>query len=152
VVVVVGLTVTATPLVAARLPGVMTPVPFAKTPVRAALAPSAMEVGFAVKLLIDGGGGVSVLADPVPQAVKPAKPSPRVMASGVRTRRRFMDTPFPGQERFSQERSLCNGPFANQRLSAGHAQRVPFGEKVSKDGDFTKGLFRRVLSVKAWGC
>jgi hypothetical protein len=53
VVVVVGLTVTAAPLVAGRLPGVITPVPFAKTPVRAALDAPAMEVGFAVKLAID---------------------------------------------------------------------------------------------------
>jgi hypothetical protein len=55
VVVVVGLTVTATPLLAARLPGVITPVPFAKTPVRAALAGAVMEVGFAVKLVIEAG-------------------------------------------------------------------------------------------------
>jgi len=37
VVVVVGLTETAVPLVAARLPGVMTPVPLANTPVNVAL-------------------------------------------------------------------------------------------------------------------
>jgi hypothetical protein len=53
----VGLTVTPAPLVAARLPGVMTPVPFAKTPVRVALDPPVMEVGFAVKLVFEGGGG-----------------------------------------------------------------------------------------------
>jgi hypothetical protein len=93
VVVVVGFTVTAVPLVAGRLPGVMTPVPFAKTPVRVALDPFVMEVGFAVKLLIEGGGGVGVLDDPPPQAVKPAKPRLRVMASGARTRRRFMGFP-----------------------------------------------------------
>jgi len=52
----VGLMVTAVPLVAGRLPGVMTPVPFAKTPVRVAVVPSVMEVRFAVKLVIEGGG------------------------------------------------------------------------------------------------
>jgi hypothetical protein len=90
-VVVVGLTVTAAPLLAGRLPGEMTPVPFAKTPVRVALDPSVMEVGFAVKLVIEGdGGGVWALDDPPPQPVKPARPRLRVMASGARTRRRFM--------------------------------------------------------------
>ena len=91
-VVAVGLTVTPGPLVAGRLPGVMTPVPFAKTPVRVALDPSVMEVGFTVKLVIEGG--VWVLDDPLPQPVKPARPRLRVMASGVRTRRCFMG--FPG--------------------------------------------------------
>ena len=52
--VVVGLTVTPTPLVAARLPGVMTPVPFAKTPVRVALDPVVIVVGLPMKLVIVG--------------------------------------------------------------------------------------------------
>ena len=49
-----GLTLTATPLVAGRLPGVMTPVPFAKTPVRKVLPPVVMVVALEVKLLIVG--------------------------------------------------------------------------------------------------
>jgi hypothetical protein len=94
VVVAVGLTFTATPLVAGRLPGVITPVPFAKTPVRAALVPFVMEVGFAVKLLIEGGGGGGgVLDDPPPQPVKLARPRLRVIASRVRIRRRFIGFP-----------------------------------------------------------
>ena len=73
-----GLTVTAAPLVAGRLPGVMTPVPFAKTPVRVALPPLK---ALAVKLLIEGAaGGVEVLDDPPPQPVKHARPRLRVMA------------------------------------------------------------------------
>jgi hypothetical protein len=88
-----GLTVTPTPLLAVRLPGVITPVPLAKTPVRVALDPSGTEVGFPLKLLIEGGGGVPVLADPLPQPVKPAKPRLRAMASGVRTRTRFIGYP-----------------------------------------------------------
>jgi hypothetical protein len=39
----------------------MTPAPFAKTPVRAALDASVMEVGFAVKLVIEGGRGFTVM-------------------------------------------------------------------------------------------
>lgn len=49
-----GLTVTATPLVAGRLPGVMTPVPPAKTAVSVALDPVVIDAGFAVKLVITG--------------------------------------------------------------------------------------------------
>src|ERR1700679_2189441 len=91
VVVAVGLTFTATPLVAARLPGVITPVPFAKTPVRAALDPAAMEVGFAVKLVIEGGV-VWLLDAPPPQPANPPRPRMRITASGARTKRRFMSS------------------------------------------------------------
>jgi hypothetical protein len=58
----------------------MTPVPFAKTPVRAAVDPSVMEARFAVKPVIEGGGSVWVLDDPPPQPVKPARARLRVMA------------------------------------------------------------------------
>ena len=84
VVVAVGLTVTAAPLVAGKFPGVMTPVPFAKTPVRAAVDPFVMEVRFALKLVIEAGGGGSdvwVLDGLAPQPVKAARPRMRVMAS-----------------------------------------------------------------------
>ena len=88
-----GLTVTATPLVAGRLPGVMTPVPFTNTPVRVALDPTVIEAEFAVKLVIEGGGGcVCVLDDPPPQLVRIARPRPRVIASGAR-RRGFIGFP-----------------------------------------------------------
>lgn len=92
----VGLTLTPAPLVAAKLPGVITPVPFAKTPVRVALDPAVMVVGLAVKLVIvgcAGGGGVWVLDDPLPQPLKPARPRIRVMASEAKTSRRFMGFP-----------------------------------------------------------
>jgi hypothetical protein len=102
VVVAVGLTVTATPLVAARLPGVITPVPFAKTPVKLALDPLVMDVGFAVKLVIEGGGGgVMVLDDPPPQLVNTVRLRLRMAASGTRTERRFMG--FPGSRVGAQE-------------------------------------------------
>ena len=87
-----GLTLTPTPLVAVRLPGVITPVPFAKTPVRVALDPFVMEVGLAVKLVIEGGGVVWPL-DPAPQPVKLARSRLRIMASATRTRRRFIGFP-----------------------------------------------------------
>jgi hypothetical protein len=88
---------------------VMTPVPFPKTPVRAALDPSVMEVGFAVKLVIEGGeGGVWVLDDPPPQPVKPARPRLRVMASGASTRRRFMGFPVSRSGRSQRPpRGMC---------------------------------------------
>ena len=58
----VGLTVTPTPLVAVRQPGVMTPVPFAKTPVRVALDPVVMVLGIAMKLVIVGAGFTVMVA------------------------------------------------------------------------------------------
>ena len=47
----------ATPLVTEMLPGVMTPVPFANTPVSEALPPAVMEAGLAEKLEIEAAGG-----------------------------------------------------------------------------------------------
>src|SRR6202050_2581796 len=89
VVVAVGLTVTAPPLGGARLPGVVTPVTFAKTPGSAAVDPAAMEVGLAVKLVIEGCV-VWLPDDPPPQAVNPASPRARIMASGGRKKTGFM--------------------------------------------------------------
>jgi hypothetical protein len=72
-VVVAGLTLTAVPLVAARLPGVITPVPLENTPVRLELPPTATVAGLATKLVIvgaGGGGGVEFPEPPHP-ATKP---------------------------------------------------------------------------------
>jgi hypothetical protein len=55
-VVVVGLTLTAVPLITARLPGVITPVPLAKTAVRLELPPTLIVSGLATKLVIVGAG------------------------------------------------------------------------------------------------
>jgi hypothetical protein len=55
-----GETFTAVPLVTARLPGVITPLPFEKTPVRLALPPAATVVGLAVKLAIAGAEALTV--------------------------------------------------------------------------------------------
>ena len=54
--VVVGLTLTGVPLVTARLPGVIIPVPLAKTAVRLELPPAVIVAGAATKLVIVGGG------------------------------------------------------------------------------------------------
>jgi hypothetical protein len=51
-----------------------------------------MEVGFAVKLVIEGRV-VWLLDDPPPQPVNAAKPRMRIMASGARTKTRFMSSP-----------------------------------------------------------
>lgn len=75
----VGLTLTAVPLVAARLPGVMTPVPFTKTAVRLELPPAVMVAGLAVKLVIEAAGGMGVMLDP-PQPAKPPRPRLRARA------------------------------------------------------------------------
>jgi hypothetical protein len=56
-----GLTVTAVPLVAAILPGVMTPVPPEKTPVSVALWPAVIVVGLATKLVMTGPAGLTVI-------------------------------------------------------------------------------------------
>ena len=143
-VLVVALTVTATPLVAGRLPGVMTPVPFAKTPVRVALDPSVMEVGFTVKLVIEGGG-VWVLDDPLPQPVKPARPRLRVMASGVRTRTCLMGFPASRSGRSQQPhpRHVCSAQ-EYQKGSIQPAQARPYGFTCVRPGDslaiLTRGL------------
>jgi hypothetical protein len=54
-----GLTLIAVPLVTARFPGVMMPVPLAKTPVKLADPPAVIDVGFAVKLVIAGAAGIT---------------------------------------------------------------------------------------------
>ena len=58
--VVLGETLTGDPLVAGRFPGVITPVPLAKTPVRLAELPAVIDAGLAVKLVMVGGAGVTV--------------------------------------------------------------------------------------------
>jgi len=70
----VGLTLTAVPLVAARAPGVTTPVPPENTPVRLALPPNVIVAELAVKLVIvgDGGGGGAEVDDP-PHPIRPPK-------------------------------------------------------------------------------
>lgn len=92
----VGLTVTGIPLVTGRFPGVITPVPFTKTPVNVALVPSVTVVGLAVKLVIDGrtgGGGVGAPDEP-PQPISPPKHRLSVAAYAAGARIRFKV--FPG--------------------------------------------------------
>jgi len=88
----VGFTVTAVPLEAAMLPGVMTPAPLANTPVNEEPDPVVMEAGLAVKLEIEAGG-VVVVELPPPQPVKAAEPRRSVMAKEVKQEDRFMDSP-----------------------------------------------------------
>jgi hypothetical protein len=81
VVVLAGLTVTATPLEAAMLPGVMTPVPLAKTAVKLELPPAVMLAALAAKLVMDAGG-VCMFTLP-PQPVMPARPKVRVVMAKI---------------------------------------------------------------------
>ena len=53
-----GETLTAVPLVTLIFPGVITPVPFEKTPVRLAIPPALTAVGLAAKLVIVGSAGL----------------------------------------------------------------------------------------------
>jgi hypothetical protein len=89
----VGLTVMAVPLVAARLPGVMTPVPLTKTPVSDALCPAVIVVGFAVKLEMEAAGGGGGGVEEPPQPVKSARPRLRAMTQVARTKSRFIIFP-----------------------------------------------------------
>ena len=92
--VVAGLTLAGVPFVTARLPGVITPVPLAKTAVRLELAPAVMAAGFATKLVIVGAGGAGVIegVDP-PQPVRSPKPRLRTRTLAAQTTTRF--TIFP---------------------------------------------------------
>jgi hypothetical protein len=82
----VGLTLTAVPLVAEMLPGVITPVPPLNTPVKLELDPFSIVVGLAAKLVIVGGG---VVVEPLPEP-HPAKPRMAPLATSATTRdRRF---------------------------------------------------------------
>jgi hypothetical protein len=79
-VVVVGLTLTATPLVTERFPGVTTPVPPVKTAVRLELDPASIVAGLGAKLEIEGGVPLPppppVLTLPPPQPARPNKATP----------------------------------------------------------------------------
>ena len=60
--VVVGLTLTPAPLVTARFPGAITPVPLAKIAVRVELPPCVIVAGFATKLVIEGAEATVTVA------------------------------------------------------------------------------------------
>ena len=80
--VVEGLTEVAVPLVTVRLPGVMTPVPPEKVPVRLVLEPVVMVAALAVKLEI-AGGGLVLPGLPPPQPVSVTIPSPKTAAAAA---------------------------------------------------------------------
>jgi hypothetical protein len=72
VVVADGLTLTAVPLVAAMLPGVITPEPPLNVGNKLELAPASIVVGVAPKPFISGGPVISELAPPHPAKSKMA--------------------------------------------------------------------------------
>ena len=61
----VGVTETSAPLLAARLPGVMTAVPLANELARVEISPAAMDVGPAMKEVITGAGTTVTVAEAV---------------------------------------------------------------------------------------
>jgi hypothetical protein len=90
--VVVGVTVTAAPLVTAIFPGEMTPVPLAKTAVRLALPPTVIDAGVAVKLVIDGSAALRPIEEEL-HPTKPATEKPRANARKRREVTRCMEAP-----------------------------------------------------------
>jgi len=81
--------------VTAILPGLMTPVPFTKTPVNVALAPDVMVAGLAVKLVMEGtggGGGVEEPDEP-PHPVRLPKNTVSDIANATGARLRFIVFP-----------------------------------------------------------
>jgi len=129
VVVEVGLTVAAAPLLAAILPGVITPVPFEKTPVRVVLFPFVMVAGAAAKLVMDaeGGGGALDPPHPVkPDRPRPAKPRQSVKAQEETTKPRLMKFPV-----YMKSRSIRKAMI---RLS-GH----DVGDDFGKTAEYSSG-------------
>jgi hypothetical protein len=93
VVVAAGVTVTGVPLVAERFPGVITPVPFANTPVSVALCPAVMVAALAVKLVMEAAGGGGVEFDEPPQPMKLARTTPSAMTHVAYTNDRLIIFP-----------------------------------------------------------
>jgi hypothetical protein len=86
-----GLTLTAVPLVTLIFPGVITPVPFAKTAVRLELPPAAIVPGLAVKLVIEAAGGGGVFTVDPPQPASPPNPRLRATAHAAPAKRAFAE-------------------------------------------------------------
>ena len=80
-----GETFTGVPLVTVKFPGVITPVPFAKTPVRVAEPPTVIVVGFATKLVM--------VVHPLTQPIRLPKTRPRARAQAARSRVTFIRSP-----------------------------------------------------------
>ena len=75
------------------MPGVITPVPFTKTPVNVALVPTVTVAGLGVKLVMEvtGGGGGGV--DEPPQPIRLVKHTLSDMAHATGARVRFIGFP-----------------------------------------------------------
>ena len=82
-VVAAGVTLTAVPLVAAMLPGVMTPVPSPNTPVRPELVPATIDGGVAAKLVMKAAGGGGWLLDEPPHPDRDPKARLSAMAGAA---------------------------------------------------------------------
>jgi hypothetical protein len=83
VVVAAGFTLTAVPLLAAMFPGVITPVPPLKTPVRLAVDPASMVVGLPLKLVIVGGVPPPPPPPPEFPPPQPARPTTETLAHTI---------------------------------------------------------------------
>ena len=89
-VVVVGVTPTVVPLVAAMLPGVITPEPPLNTGIKLELDPASIVDGFAPKPLISGGGPVLLVELAPPQPAKSKMATPAISATITDAAFRFM--------------------------------------------------------------
>lgn len=95
-VVAVGLMLTAVPLVAAMLPGVMTPAPPLNVGIKLELAPASIVDGVALKPLIRGGGPVMVELPP-PHPARSKMAALTTIANITEVTLRFMTAPIDQQ-------------------------------------------------------
>ena len=86
----VGLTLTGVPLVAAMLPGVITPGPPLNAGIKLELDPASMVEGLPAKPLISGGGPVLVVELPLPQPAKSKTATVAISATITDAAFRFM--------------------------------------------------------------
>ena len=140
---------TGVPLVAATLPGVITPVPLLNTPVRVVLCPAVMVATLAVKLVIEAGGVVGVeLEEPPPQPIRFARVKLSATTHVAKIRSRFMIIPvtenlvdFSRRQSYGLLHSLVNRFF---ELSGKKPRQCPVlrGRSTAFQGSYRNGRNR----------
>jgi hypothetical protein len=137
-VVVAGLTLIGVPLVAAMLPGVITPKPLLNTGIKLELDPASIVDGLAPKPLISGGGPVLGVELPAPQPTKLNMATVAISATITDAAFRFMTastgvTEFGGYGRLN---------FGQIRTGSGPGKRALLAETVANCQRFPEGNSR----------